>query len=114
MKFNEYFFTEKYSDLKTCWNLEQVIDANNELESIVNRIKKLNLSPYEIMVYIHKYLTDSFMFGYNTSKKIDCSMKRKCEKNRSIIGAIKYRQTLCAGFASLTKAISRVRVCVCH
>lgn len=105
LKFNEFFQTTTYSDLKSCWDLEQVIEANNEIDKVVRKIQNLKLSPYETMVYIHKYLTQNYGYGYNVSKKLDEQNARESEKNRSIVAAIKKKKTICAGYASLTKAI---------
>ena len=105
IKFNEYFGTTKYSDLRTCWDLEQVVEANNEIEKIVRKIQSLKLSPYETMVYIHKYLTQNYIYKYNVGKISRFLNKRKDEKNRSIVAAILNKQTICAGYASMIKAI---------
>lgn len=101
IKFNEYFETTKYTDLKACWDLDQVLDATSEIDKVVWKIKDRNLSPYETMLYIHKYVTSRFGYGFNAKD----NRKNKAERNRSIVGALKNRQTVCAGFASLTKAI---------
>lgn len=107
LRFNEFFETTKYSDLETCWTLEQVIDANNKIDKVVRRIQDLNLSPYETMVYIHKYLTQNFEYGFHTLKISDMLVgtHRKTERNRSIVAALQDNKTICAGYASLTKAI---------
>lgn len=107
IKFNEFFQTTKYSDLKTCWTLEQVIDANNKIDNIVRRIQDLKLSPYETMIYIHKYLTQNFEYGFHTLKISDMLVgtHRKTERNRSIVAALQDNKTICAGYASMTKAI---------
>lgn len=105
IKFNEFFQTTKYSDTKTCWNLEQVIDANNEIDKVVRKIQDLKLSQYETMVYIHKYLTQNYGYGFNGSKRSIKKGTRKSEKSYSIIAAINNKTTICAGYASMTKAI---------
>ena len=105
IKFNEFFKTTKYTDLKTCWNLEQVIDANNEIDKVVTKIQTLKLSPYEAMVYIHKYLTQNYGYGFNGGRIADKKDTRKSENNRSIVAAIRNKQTICSGYASMTKAI---------
>lgn len=105
IKFYEFFQTIQNSDLSTCWDLDQVLDANEKIREVVWKIRKLELSPYETMVYIHKYLTQNYGYGYNTSDGTDDLDKRDSEKNRSIISAIQNKQTVCSGFTSMTKAI---------
>lgn len=105
IKFNEFFQTKTYSDLKACWNLEQVIDANMEIDKVVRKIRDLKLSPYETMVYIHKYITQNYGYGFNGGIIADIKGTRKSEKNRSIVAAILNKKTVCAGYASLTKVI---------
>ncbi len=102
IRFNEFFKTNDYTDLKTCWTLEEVLDATAEIDKIVFHIKDKNLSPYETMLYIHKYITSHYGYGFNATNK---TKNRSSEKVRSIIGAIQNDKTVCAGFASLTKAI---------
>lgn len=102
IKFNEFYLTEEYADLETCWDLDQVVKANAEIDGVVDNIKELKLSPYEAMVYIHKYLTQNYDFGLNGLDNLE---DRISENNRSIVAAIKNKQTVCAGFASMTKAI---------
>lgn len=102
IKFNEYFYTTRCFDLSSCWDLKDVIAANQEIEKVVERIKELNLSPYETMVYIHKYLQQNYSY---CEKRYEGKNRRKREKENSIVGAVKYKQTVCVGFASLVKVI---------
>ena len=103
IKFNEFYLTRNYTDLETCWDLDQVVKANAEIDKVVDKIKRLKLSPYETMVYIHKYLTQNYDYGhFYVSGNLE---DRNSENNRSIVAAIKNKQTVCAGFASMTKAI---------
>lgn len=99
IKFNEFFYTTRSFDLNSCWDLKDLIAANQEIEKVVKRIKELNLSPYETMVYIHKYLEQN----YSYSEK--CYKGRNKEKKDSVVAAVKYKQTKCAGFASLVKGV---------
>lgn len=103
IKFNEFYLTEEYADLETCWDLYSVVKANAEIDGVVDKIKELKLSPYETMVYIHKYLTQNYDYGH--CYESDKLWNRISENNRSIVAAIKNKQTVCSGFASMTKAI---------
>lgn len=111
IKFNEFFETTKYTDLKTCWDLEQVAKANKEIELVAQKIKKLNLSPYEAMVYIHKYITKNYGYGLNAGGNMvegalaEFLQTRNVENNRSIVSAVQNKKTICSGYAALTKAI---------
>lgn len=102
IKFNEYFPISRNSGLSGCWNLDQVLDANEKIREIVWKIRKLELSPYETMVYIHKYLTQNY--GYGTNADENCFISG-AEKDASIISTFQNKQTICTGFASMTKAI---------
>ena len=102
IKFNEFYLTEEYADLVTSWDLDDVVKANAEIDRVVDTIKELKLSPYETMVYIHKYLTQNYEFGHCGPDNLE---DRISECNRSIVAAIYNKQTVCVGFASMTKAI---------
>lgn len=99
--FSEYFRVLSESDLKKAWSLDDVISTNNRLDEIVEVIKKKKLSPYESMIFIHKYISSNITYGY-----IESGKKNSCSKlESSIISAIKYKKTICIGHASLVKAI---------
>ena len=103
IKLNEFYLTEEYADLETSWDLDYVVKANAEIDRVVDTIKELKLSPYETMVYIHKYLTQNYDYGLNYP---DYRFEGDLENNRSsIVAAIKNKKTVCVGFASMTKAI---------
>ena len=86
---------ESCSDIGDCWKLEEVINANREIDKIVKTIKKCKVSPYETMIYIHKYLTANFAY-----KDDDMT------KAAFIVGAFSQdKDIVCSGYSSLTKAI---------
>lgn len=99
IKFNEFETIENYGDLKSCWDIEQVLEANSEINKIVNKIKDSNFSPLEAMVYIHKYITTNYKYGFNAENH------SKKDWSRSIVGAVKFKKMVCAGYSSMTKAI---------
>lgn len=104
IRFNEFHETEEVSDLDKTFSLEQVIEANNEIDKIVETIRERSFSPYEAMVYIHKYLTMNFGYDYDFDIDGESGME-DYNKYNSIVGAIAKKKTVCVGFASLTKAI---------
>ena len=80
-------------DLYSSWTLDDVVNANKNIDSVVDHIKQNNYSPYEAMTYIHMYVTKNFEYNDGT-----------LEACRSIVGA--YKGTIvCAGYATLVKAI---------
>ncbi len=106
IKFNEFFWTSNYRDLETCWDLEDVVKANLEIDKVVKRIKELKLSQYEAMVYIHKYITKNYEYGFHSTTITREDMRERInERDRSMISAIQDKMTVCVGFAALTKAI---------
>ena len=100
-----YFCDEKIEDYipvhsrSTLLNLNQLIDANEKLNAVVEEIKHLALSPYETMLYIHEYVANV----------VDCGNGTAGDLNRnataSIMGAYTGEGLVCAGRSSLTKAI---------
>lgn len=83
------------SQFNGLWTFEQVVKANEEIDKLVKSIKDANLSPYEAMTFIHKYITDNYY--YNNTDSI--------ESSRTITGAILYKEIVCVGYASMVKAI---------
>lgn len=83
------------SQFNGLWTFEQVVKANEEIDKLVKSIKDANLSPYEAMTFIHKYITDNYY--YNDTGNI--------ESSRTITGAILYKEIVCVGYASMVKAI---------
>ncbi len=81
---------------KNLWSLQQVLDANEKLNAIVDDIKKLNLSPFETMLFIHDYVANSFSYNGNDLNR---------NSNATIMGAYQGDGLVCAGVSSLTKAI---------
>lgn len=102
--FNEYFLTYDNESLKYCWYLNDVIKANNEIDKVVREIKGNKLSPYETMLYIHKYISANYGYGENASPDMFSNFPN-IEKNCSVVSAVKFGQIICVGFASLVKAI---------
>lgn len=106
IKFNEFFETTQNTDLDTCWDFEDVVKANNEIDRVVQKIENLHLTPYEAMVYIHKYLTQTYGYEKHVDEtNLNPEKYREIEKNHSIVSAILSKKTICVGFASMTKAI---------
>lgn len=100
--FSEFFTLKKDSEFEESWSLEKVIKANSEIDKVVQFIKENNLSPYETMVYIHKYVTNRFSYS---NKERRMGLERYKEDTRNIVYAFEFEEVCCCGFASLIKAI---------
>lgn len=104
LHFNEFFQVSKYSDLKKSWSLLNIMHANREIDTIVENIKEMKLSPYETMAYIYKYLAENFstdsgrFFPYVLPAKLFLS-------EPSIVEAAKKHRVNYVGLCSMTKAI---------
>lgn len=83
------------SQFNGLWTFEQVVKANEEIDKLVKSIKDANLSPYEAMTFIHKYITDNYYYKNTDS----------IESSRTITGAVLYKEIVCVGYASMVKAI---------
>lgn len=92
--FNEYAEVTDADMLEKSWTIKDVVKANRSIDNIVNNIKEQNLSPFETMVYIHKYITSNF--SYQEGAMEEC---------RVIPGIFKTNNIVCSGYASLVKAI---------
>ena len=101
IRFSEFKFVNREDEFESSWELGKVIRANNEIEKIVDYIKEKKFSPFETMVYIHKYIGDNFSYtDEDTYKNI-----KKSEETRNIVYAYENSHIVCCGFASLVKAI---------
>lgn len=94
MKITEFKKPEKIYEFDTGWTLIDVLRANDSIFKLVDKIKQMNFSPFETMIYIHNYVTKTF--GYNEGE---------LEESRVLPGAFKNKKIVCSGFASLVKAI---------
>lgn len=85
--------------VKKLWNIETIIRANLYIQSIVNNIKKSNLSPAEALAYIH--------FKVSSIVKYTPSARQSSYSNDQLfVGAfLKKPEFVCAGYASLEKQI---------
>lgn len=81
-------------DFDKGWTLNQVVSANNKIDSIVATIKKNNLSPFEAMLYIHKFAST---FKYKDDINI--------ESPRVLPSILNSDKIVCSGYATLVKAI---------
>lgn len=93
-EFSQFGPEEDYKSAGNFWTLEQVILANEKVDSVVKFIKDNNLSPYEAMLFIHRYITS--VFKYTEGKLGEAS---------TIVGAYNNNKIICSGYSSLTKAI---------
>lgn len=105
LRFNELFKVSKYSDLKKSWTCAQVLHANSEINKVVNEIKEMKLSPYETMVYIHKYISENYVYYKHYTDSTAKYFIQKADAEASIVSTMLDNKTQCTGFASMTKAI---------
>ncbi len=92
--FREFLEIDNEEDLKDAWTLHQVISVNNNIDRLVNVIKKNNYSPFETMVFLHKYFTTHFFYN-----------KGELEESRILPGIYFNAKIVCSGYASLLKAV---------
>lgn len=78
------------------WTLNQVINANNKLDSYVDQIKRLKLTPFEAMITIHKIASN---YVYQEANGISA------EHSSTLVGVLNGDKIICQGYASLVKAI---------
>ncbi len=76
------------------WKHSTVCRANSELSKVILEIKDKHLSPFETMIFIHKYASS---FKYNEGKS--------AEEARTITGLYDKKDIVCVGYATLVKAI---------
>ncbi|MBE7075369.1 MAG: hypothetical protein E7376_05270 [Clostridiales bacterium] len=94
IRFNELKEISDEYDFKNSWDLENVIKANKCVDTIVEKIKSQKLSPYETMVYIHKFITKNYQYTFGG-----------VQKDNNIMGVFTDGSIICSGYSSLTKAI---------
>ena len=88
---------DSLDDFDKGWTLQQVATANNKIDSIVERIKENNLSPFEAMLYIHKLAST---FKYNMPSKLESN-----ENSRVLPSILNSDKIVCSGYATFVKAI---------
>lgn len=91
---NENNLVTSYNEYIQGWSLGKVIIANKKIDEIVNYIKKNNLSPFEAMLYIHKWASS---FEYKEGDKTEIS--------RILPSVLNSSNIVCSGYASLVKAV---------
>ena len=98
IRFSECRTFSNEGSLSKLFTINDVINANNNIDQIVERIKYLKLTPFETMLYIHTYITRTFLYNKE-------DMRQPHELSRSIVGVYKDNYVVCQGYATLTKAI---------
>lgn len=94
MRIDEFKNNISAFDFDRCWTLDDVIKANNQIDKLVDKIKEKRLSPFETVVFVHKFITQ--VFEYKQGNMEEC---------RVLPGIIKTRKIVCSGYASMVKAI---------
>ena len=78
------------------YSIYEVERANKVIDFVANDIKKLGLSPFEAAIYIHE-----FCAGFNPTEE-----KQNHNDSSMVAGVLNTGFVVCAGYASLFKAIS--------
>lgn len=92
----EFGRVKKNKDLEESWSLDKATIASKKVDRVVERIKKMDLSPFETMLYIHKYAAE---ITYNKSKE------GTIEKGRVLPSIANEPYMVCGGYSTLIKAI---------
>ena len=82
-------------DFKKAWTLDKVIEANNKIDTIAQHIVDNNFTPFEAMIFIHKWAT-KFVYNYSHSG---------LESSRVLPSILTTDKIVCAGYATLVKAL---------
>ena len=92
--FNEVINPYSEEDYQKFWTFKQVKLANDKLSNVVSYVKYNNYSPFEAMLFFHKFATERFVYkGGNI------------ESERVVVGAFNKEEINCGGFASIIKAL---------
>lgn len=92
--FREFLEIESEDDLNNAWTLNEVLAVNNNIDRIVNVIKNNEFTPFETMIFLHKYFTTHFFYN-----------KGDLEESRVLPGIYFNTKIVCSGYASLLKAV---------
>ena len=100
LKFSELSSVENENDFKSAWSYSLVKKANRNVDTVVEYMKRLKLTPFEAMLFVHTFVGK---FQYNSSKS---NNKWQDEISRVILGiALKEGYIVCSGHASFGKAV---------
>lgn len=91
---NENNLVTTYNEYIQGWSLGKVLVANKKINEIVDYIKKNNFSPFEAMLYIHKWASS---FEYKEGDETEIS--------RILPSVLNSNKIVCSGYASLVKAV---------
>ena len=86
----------KEKDFDSAWTFDDVYFANQEIDKAVEYIKENNLSPYETILFLHMALSQ---IDYKEEEDDNF------EASRVVVGFFKQKTIVCAGYASLIKAV---------
>lgn len=89
---NIYIF-ENNGDMHT--TLNQTIDAYDKMEKEIEKIKELDLSPFEQFLYIHDFVANRI---YNKEENWQAD-----SKSRSFVNAMTSGYIVCAGYANIVR-----------
>lgn len=92
---NSLRFMESISNPEHSWTIDQVKNANQKVDEIVNTIKSKKFSPLEAMAYIHSMAT---LFTYKENE--DNFME-----SRTLVGITNSKHIVCVGYSTFVKAI---------
>lgn len=89
-------FSEETYGFGNTWSLDEVITANDSINSIVEFIVEHDLSPFEAIAFIHKITAVTFEYNEDEEEGLN---------SRSLIGILNTDEIVCVGYAVFIKAI---------
>jgi hypothetical protein len=89
-------FSEETYNFDNTWSLDDIITANDSVNSVVEFIVNQNLSPFEAIAFIHKIT--AVTFEYNEAEEAGMN-------SRNLIGILNTDEIVCVGYAVFVKAI---------
>lgn len=92
----ELRFTEDVSELTNTWSIDEVITANNSVNSLVDFINKHYLSPFEAIAFIHKLTASTFEYQEKEEYGLN---------SRSLVGILTTDEIVCVGYSTFIKAV---------
>ena len=102
---NNYLIENNYCELKfledrlnpdLAWNLDDVITANDSVNSIIDYIVKFKFTPFEAVAFIHRIVTKTFEYVEDEEEGLN---------SRSLVGILITDKIVCVGYATFVKAV---------
>ena len=82
------------------WDFNAIARANKEIDDVCNFLRKSNLSPFEMLAYIHDYVATIAPYKFSSEKHL------WTDKDQFFVGAYQDSpEVVCVGYAMLMKEI---------